>query len=426
MREQQNFSEEFRPTKRIELRDRLKIIADSYYPIATNKDESPSKLIQAKIASPKSQPLIQQTQQLKTVKNENLFKWKSVAYEQQELKSIVNDPPVKSTPTPMIIEKSKTSVADLKQLFERKMAENDDNGKELAPELLPVRDKKRLFEKAIRQENEAKAKQYRKVGRLPCTWQQQQPPPPPPSEDEYHQSPKRLKEHQREEEEIGELEKNIETDDEEEEEQVSPMFEKSIEMVQAVCETFKSIDDISINEFDDYAEQQLLEDRQTEMNEEIDEESIMELTFTAIDQEQENENIEEFSGDSSDNNYNLIHRSSTRANISNSIADIQSHSPSSSDSLAPEKPQRLFLYEHEEKEDGTSELETGKNIDTEIEPPIRTISFYREQQRKLREEQQMSKRNTEISSKQTMAKNIDMEHEDERERFRLDCQSKMI
>nr|XP_046909906.1 uncharacterized protein LOC124491304 [Dermatophagoides farinae] len=429
MREQQNFADEFQPPRRIELRDRLKIIADSYYPITSNKEDSPLKF-QAKIASPKSQPAIEQPKF--TAKNENLFKSKSLLYEQQDLKSIENQ----SKP-PIIIEKRKTSVANLKQLFEKKMTEND-HIKELEPELLPVREKKRLFEKAIREENEAKAKQYRKVGRLPGTWPL--PPSLPEHENDYHQSPKRIKEHlqnefgdDEHEKIIKKLEKNIENVEDEEE--VSLIFDQSSEIVQEVCKTFKSIDEIHMN--DDNEQEQVSAKQEIDDDNvvDVDEEEIMELTFTAIDHEENenfDDNFQEITADNDDSqDSNLIHRSSTRVHLSISDSDItedRSSSTSSSVSLPPEKPQRLFLYEHEQKDD-TSESGTEDNVE-EITPQIRTISFYREQQRKLREEQQMAKMNKDKLSDATkqaihFQQNIDVEHED-REQFSLDCQSKMI
>ncbi|KAH9425226.1 hypothetical protein DERP_014663 [Dermatophagoides pteronyssinus] len=424
MREQQNFAtNEFQPPKKIELRDRLKSIADSYYPVA-NKEESP-KRFQTKISSPKSQPQLTKQQPPPKAKNENLFKSKSVEYVEPKKSLIEIDHPKPAT----TIEKTKTSVADLKRLFEKKMSENQERP-ELAPELLPVREKKRLFEKAIRQENEAKAKQYKcKVGRLPATWLQQQQPPSPPTSlipeppgDDYYHSPKRLKEHQQDDIADADLkllrEQLDRDDDDNDEEEESPSFDKSLEMVQAaVSETFKSIDEIPINDDDGSNDE--------EIDNEIDD--VMELTFTAIDRE-DNEQLSTSNDDSDDSN-NLIHRSSTRVDLFPGQSDDDNQSEASS-YLPPEKPQRLFLYENEDDDNRRQpESEKIEERNTEIEPPLRTISFYREQQRKLREEQQMTKRievDQQMDSNKQMRHNMDEAEHADREQFRLDCQSKMI
>lgn len=259
-------------TETANISKRLKSITDLYYPIVENKDEN------------------------KKV-NDELY--------------IENSKMVK-----------RNSVADLKKLFEKKMVKSNEtfNDKPFAPELLPVREKKRLFEKVIHEENEARAKQYRKNTNQTM-------------ESNVDKECKI----------ISNMDQIKDENDEglEEMKTINPSIIDFVEKETVHCE---------LNE--------IPEDMQDINDSSIPEENSLDLTFTAIDKEPDE--CPDFS------DINQMHRSSTLVAIGNNSKTSLMDSPTKSE-----------LVEMDQY--GMDNIKANELVS------IKTISFYRKQQ-KMRKE----------------------------------------
>ena len=349
--------------KRSNLKERLHAIAQSYYP--TN-DEMPAisskqnQFEELKLNT-KSESEIVESPVKKPVE---LFKYKSVAYEKparvsnvtRVKENLVKDVPVKSTS--VAVEK-KTSVADLKKLFETKVAEANSDKKEVPPELLSLREKKRLFEKEIVAQNEARSMQYRK-----------QPPPLKRISDwmtgsKVAEEPESKRPKSGVAEEVELIESEV-VNEVEEIEQIDESLEKSSPNIQETSNQCEELESEVVS-----AQESVVEAFKTIDN--LADDSIEELTFSELDNSKLPVQSSNFTVSLSDDNSSngQIHRSSTKTDLRQQ----------STDSIPPEKPPRL--YESEEK--NVEHNEPPPPID---DVPLRTISFYRREQKMKKEAEQ--------------------------------------
>lgn len=331
--------------KKLNLKDRLNEIAKSYYPV--NADEAkPSKAETKKELSLNTQSESSVAKTSVASKAE-LFKYKSVAYEKKvapvsEIVKKVEKIPEKE---PVLIQK-KNSVSDLKKIFEAKAEEANATVVEKAPELLSLREKRRLFEKEIVAQNEARSKQYNKYKSAPlkriADWQQKQVEEPvvkrQPSKIEIVASKVEPIEEEKEvlKEEVAEKEESVveETPAEDEMEEEVVAIEESVDedsAQESVGKAFETIDNLNEDE----------------------------ITFSELEKSHKsNMTVSlEMDRELSDG---AIHRSSTKVDLGQN------------DSIPPEKPARLYL-------------DSEPPVD---EPPIRTISFYRREQKMRKEAEQ--------------------------------------
>ncbi|XP_017488258.1 PREDICTED: actin-binding protein anillin-like [Rhagoletis zephyria] len=148
---------------KVGLKDRLNNLTRFYYPIHEDDDVSkpstPSKQPSSQCPTINTPILVNKTKIVKFIEqfdtpNKPQSPEKVVKKIQPPTPAVVSKP---ANPAPM----KKTSVADLKKLFENKAEEEQSKPKEVAPEMLSLREKRRLFEKAIREESEASKNVYR-------------------------------------------------------------------------------------------------------------------------------------------------------------------------------------------------------------------------------------------------------------------------
>lgn len=337
------------------LKDRLKQLTQSYYPKDVHDDEDEA----FKLMTPLKLP----SQQTKTVSTSSLaVKPKVVKFIEQfdtSNKPTNPEPSAKKPPAPSVLPKpvcsvpvKKTSVADLKKIFESKADEGQP--KEAAPELLSLRDKRRLFEKAIREESEASKNVYRgqrRVMELSPTRSDETEAKRPKNTDEEHEKVAACTQ----------------------EEVVDNRPNESENM--SICSDFSSV---LYKEVDDEEEKVEAQEEEKEVENEDKSEEILQVSTVSVGDSLYNEianeeHSEELSSDISDQ-------------FGSTIPDFTFTAIDADDQLQRSSTKvELLSKSNSQSSVETSSLQASeKSIEThatecssEDAPPIRTISFYR-------------------------------------------------
>lgn len=348
--------------KAVPLKARLNNIARFYYPI--QNDETSKEVAPVKPSQNNQHKPIEKLSVVSAVQTD--------AKPSQITQVVKSDEAKPSCPIPIV---KQTSVANLKKMFEK--APEDSEKKEAAPELLSIRDKKRLFEKAIKDESEASKSQYRKLPQPPkrvSNWE------PIPHEE---CATKKQKSIIFEKENPTKVQANNEIDHHSTEMTSDGAVPEENEITH-VSNIDNHASAVSLSELLNCPEALASEVNAIETNnpESNDQESV-EKAFETIDNynlsysDEPNEiaTIADITFSALDSN-DQLQRSSTKVDLKSDSQSSDASHPSSFEN-PPEKPARLYLDDNDKP---------GGNVDeSEDVPQIRTISFYRRQQKLQKE-----------------------------------------
>ncbi|KAJ6221124.1 hypothetical protein RDWZM_006936 [Blomia tropicalis] len=404
------------------LKEKLNDIARFYYPI--EDDEFPSKSKQTKDSKTVSIKTNKETikpidSNLQSTKSESAVVKPTVKFQDilQRIKSAeIENSSSKTIPKPIIVNTiakaneqktepvKKTSVADLKKIFEEKSIEMS-QVKEVAPELLSIKQKRRLFEKAIREETEASKNQYPKRTAPPLkrisNWE-----PITNVEIKKQKSSPELEKSEMESKKCSPTDSTIY-------DQVVPMSlcsVNSIEQDEEVEEPESMVENISevVEE-----ESEIIEEHSSPETLDKALEDIDNLTYDAV--ESKIHSISDITFSEIDSDDSNIQRCSTKAELSTDSCNSKTSSLHESSislcsemAIGPEKPPRLYLYENQDEPEVDSPIGSSNQPPPIDEvPQMRTISFYRREKQKRLEILAQSPGDNVIHIKQNLkAKNV--------------------